>query len=240
MAQGRDFDSNGQLTSQDTVILDEETAKALAEALREAAVSVAAVEAKPYTRKPYEPFRTTTLQQEAGRKLGFTSERTMRIAQELYENGYITYMRTDSVTLAGQAIRAAREQVKELYGERYLPAQPRVYASKVKNAQEAHEAIRPAGDTFRHPDATGLVGDTYRLYELIWRRTVASQMADARGESLQIKLTASLPHTTLGLVASGRTITFPGFLQAYVKVSTTTRLPTTPRRASRCSPRARS
>ena len=222
VAQGRDFDASGQLTTQDALVLDEAAAKALAEALREARLTVASVDAKPYTRRPYEPFRTTTLQQEAGRKLGFTSERTMRIAQELYEKGFITYMRTDSVTLAGQAIRAAREQVKELYGERYLPEKPRVYTSKVKNAQEAHEAIRPAGDTFRHPDQTGLSGDTYRLYQLIWRRTLASQMADARGESLTIRIDATHAPvgdgvTTSGLIASGRTITFAGFLQAYVQ-----------------------
>ncbi|AQP45957.1 type I DNA topoisomerase [Tessaracoccus flavus] len=222
VAQGRDFNSSGQLTSQDALVLDEEAARTLAEALREARLVVSSVDSKPYTRRPYEPFRTTTLQQEAGRKLGFTSERTMRVAQELYEKGFITYMRTDSVTLAGQAIRAAREQVKELYGERYLPEKPRVYASKVKNAQEAHEAIRPAGDTFAHPDQTGLSGDPYRLYQLIWRRTLASQMADARGESLSIRIDATHRPvangaTTSGLVASGRTITFPGFLQAYVQ-----------------------
>ena len=224
VAQGRDFNASGELTSQDTLILDEASARTLAEALRAATLTVGAVEAKPYTRKPYEPFRTTTLQQEAGRKLGFTSERAMRVAQELYEKGFITYMRTDSVTLAGQAIQAARKQVRELFGEKYLPAQPRVYASKVKNAQEAHEAIRPAGDTFRHPDETGLVGDPFKLYQLIWRRTLASQMADAKGESLTIRVDAAFPAaqvgagevTGAGLVASGRTITFPGFLKAYV------------------------
>ncbi|MBB1515202.1 type I DNA topoisomerase [Tessaracoccus sp. MC1679] len=225
VAQGRDFDAEGRLTAQDVLVLDEASARALADALRASAVTVGAVEAKPYTRKPYEPFRTTTLQQEAGRKLGFTAQRAMSVAQELYEKGFITYMRTDSVTLAGQAIAAARAQVKELFGERYLPAQPRVYTSKVKNAQEAHEAIRPAGDTFRHPDQTGLVGDTFRLYQLIWRRTLASQMADAKGESLTIRIDASFAPTVVGgsevttggLVASGRTITFPGFLKAYVQ-----------------------
>lgn len=224
VAQGRDFNAAGELTSQDTLILDEASARTLAEALRTASLTVGAVEAKPYTRKPYEPFRTTTLQQEAGRKLGFTSERAMRVAQELYEKGFITYMRTDSVTLAGQAIQAARQQVRELFGDQYLPAQPRVYASKVKNAQEAHEAIRPAGDTFRHPDQTGLVGDAFKLYQLIWRRTLASQMSDAKGESLTIRVDAAFPAaqvgggevTSAGLVASGRTITFPGFLKAYV------------------------
>ncbi|MHA6512684.1 type I DNA topoisomerase [Tessaracoccus sp. Z1128] len=224
VAQGRDFNAAGELTAQDSLVLDEATARALAEALTAATLVVGAVEAKPYTRKPYEPFRTTTLQQEAGRKLGFTSERAMRVAQELYEKGFITYMRTDSVTLAGQAIQAARQQVRELFGEAYLPAQPRVYASKVKNAQEAHEAIRPAGDTFRHPDETGLGGDAFKLYQLIWRRTLASQMSDAKGESLTIRVDAAFAPvqvgagaaTTAGLVASGRTITFPGFLKAYV------------------------
>ena len=224
VAQGRDFNASGELTSQDALILDEASARTLADALRAATLTVGVVEAKPYTRKPYEPFRTTTLQQEAGRKLGFTSERAMRVAQELYEKGFITYMRTDSVTLAGQAIQAARKQVRELFGEKYLPAQPRVYASKVKNAQEAHEAIRPAGDTFRHPDETGLVGDPFKLYQLIWRRTLASQMADAKGESLTIRVDAAFPAAQVGtgavsragLVASGRTITFPGFLKAYV------------------------
>ncbi len=224
VAQGRDFNASGELTSQDALILDEASARTLADALRAATLTVGAVEAKPYTRKPYEPFRTTTLQQEAGRKLGFTSERAMRVAQELYEKGFITYMRTDSVTLAGQAIQAARKQVRELFGEKYLPAQPRVYASKVKNAQEAHEAIRPAGDTFRHPDETGLVGDPFKLYQLIWRRTLASQMSDAKGESLTIRVDAAFPAAQVGtgavsragLVASGRTITFPGFLKAYV------------------------
>ncbi|HJE51006.1 MAG TPA: type I DNA topoisomerase [Tessaracoccus flavescens] len=222
IATGRDFDAAGELTSQATLVLDEAAAKALAEALKDAALTVAAVEAKPYTRRPYEPFRTTTLQQEAGRKLGFSSQRAMSVAQELYEKGFITYMRTDSVTLSGQAIAAARKQVAEMFGSQFLPDKPRVYASKVKNAQEAHEAIRPAGDTFVPPRQTGLSGDAFALYQLIWQRTLASQMSDAKGESLSIKIDAKHAPvgdgvTTSGLVASGRTITFPGFLKAYVQ-----------------------
>ncbi|MBK7822560.1 MAG: type I DNA topoisomerase [Tessaracoccus sp.] len=225
VAQGRDFDASGALTGGEALVLDEAAATALADALAAATLTVASVEAKPYTRRPYEPFRTTTMQQEAGRKLGFSAQRAMSVAQELYEKGFITYMRTDSVTLSGQAITAARRAVSELFGDRFLPEKPRVYASKVKNAQEAHEAIRPAGDTFQHPDKTGLVGDAFRLYQLIWRRTLASQMADARGESVSVAVDAKLSETTvLGrevgsarLVASGRTITFPGFLKAYVQ-----------------------
>ena len=225
VAQGRDFDSSGALTGGQALVLDEAAAKTLADALQAARLTVASVEAKPYTRRPYEPFRTTTMQQEAGRKLGFSAQRAMSVAQELYEKGFITYMRTDSVTLSGQAIAAARRAVSELFGDRFLPEKPRVYASKVKNAQEAHEAIRPAGDTFAHPDKTGLVGDAFRLYQLIWRRTLASQMADARGESVSVTVDAAFDGASvLGrevgaarLVASGRTITFPGFLKAYVQ-----------------------
>ncbi len=226
VAQGRDFDADGQLTSADALVLDEASAKRLAEALEAASLTVTSVEAKPYTRRPYEPFRTTTLQQEAGRKLGFTSQRTMSVAQELYEKGFITYMRTDSVTLAASAVTAARAQVAELFGEKYLPAKPRFYASKVKNAQEAHEAIRPAGDSFVHPDRTGLHGDLLKLYRLVWMRTVASQMADARGEQLTVKIDARLqtpvelahgPVENVELISSGRTIVFHGFLKAYVQ-----------------------
>ncbi|NLA29740.1 MAG: DNA topoisomerase I, partial [Propionibacterium sp.] len=185
----------------------------------------------PYTRRPYAPFRTTTLQQDAGRKLGFSAQRTMSVAQELYEGGFITYMRTDSVTLSGVAVKAARNQVRSLYGEEYLPQRPRVYTSKVKNAQEAHEAIRPAGELFRTPAATGLRGDQLRLYDLIWKRTLASQMKDAEGSTATITMAASFDlidvvdastgetreATQATLTASGRTITFPGFLKAYVE-----------------------
>ena len=225
VAQGRDFDSTGQPTNTSAVVLDETTATALAAALQAAAFRVDKVEARPYTRRPYEPFRTTTLQQEAGRKLGFTSQRTMSVAQELYEKGFITYMRTDSVTLAESAIAAARDQVEQLFGAHYLPPKPRIYASKVKNAQEAHEAIRPAGDVFTHPDATGLSGDAHRLYQLIWMRTLASQMADAKGEQVSVAISAAPTAPVQAgagtveraeLTASGRTISFHGFLKAYV------------------------
>ena len=221
VAQGRDFDSRGTMIVKDNdqlVRLDEAQAKALAESLRAATFAVDGVESKPYSRRPYAPFRTTTLQQEAGRKLGFTAQRTMSVAQDLYEAGFITYMRTDSVTLSGAAIAAARQQVRQLYGANYLPDQPRIYTSRVKNAQEAHEAIRPAGETFLTPAETRLSGDQFRLYELIWMRTIASQMKDAEGFSITVKITAQ-PNDgePCTFVASGRTITFYGFLRAYVE-----------------------
>jgi DNA topoisomerase-1 len=219
VAQGRDFAPTGELRSAEGVVqLDGERADALADALRDRTFDVRSVEAKPYTRKPYAPFRTTTLQQEASRKLGYGASRTMQVAQRLYENGFITYMRTDSVTLSSTAITAAREQVRELFGSEYLPEQPRMYQSKVKNAQEAHEAIRPAGEQFRTPAQTGLSGEEFRLYELIWMRTVASQMKDAVGRSVTVRVGAS---ATTGedceFSASGRVITFHGFLKAYVE-----------------------
>ncbi len=227
VAQGRDFDSHGTLqqpavkgrqAAEQLVHLDEARARALAEGLAGLPMRVVSVEAKPYVRHPYAPFRTTTLQQEAGRKLGFTSQRTMSVAQELYEGGYITYMRTDSVELSGEAIRAARAQATKLYGPDYVPPKPRLYTSKVKNAQEAHEAIRPSGSTFRTPRETGLSGDQFRLYELVWMRTVASQMTDARGESVAITLgSTATTGEACTFVARGRTITFPGFLKAYVE-----------------------
>ena len=219
VATGRDFAANGRLTEgRDVVHLDQSRTGALADALRDRPFTVRSVEAKPYTRRPYPPFRTTTLQQEASRKLGFGAAVTMQLAQRLYENGYITYMRTDSVTLSAAALTAARTQVRELFGGEYLPESPRTYSSKVKSAQEAHEAIRPSGEQFRTPGETGLTGDQYRLYELIWMRTVASQMRDAQGRSVQMRLGA---RTTDGvdaeLAASGRVITFHGFLRAYVE-----------------------
>ncbi|RRD47102.1 type I DNA topoisomerase [Tessaracoccus sp. OH4464_COT-324] len=215
VALGRDFNSVGALKDESLLVLDEVGAKRVADQLRSAQVTVDAVEAKPYTRRPYEPFRTTTMQQEAGRKLGFSAQRAMSVAQDLYEQGFITYMRTDSIALSTEAVSAARAHVKELFGERYLSPRPRVYTSKVKNAQEAHEAIRPAGDEFVHPDRTGLSGDHEKLYRLIWMRTIASQMADALGEQVSIQLSAQAEES-LELAASGRTITFPGFLKAYV------------------------
>ena len=178
------------------------------------------MESRPYTRKPYAPFMTSTLQQEAGRKLRFSADRTMRSAQRLYENGYITYLRTDSTTLSESAIQAARAQARELYGDAYVPAQPRQYTRKVKNAQEAHEAIRPAGETFRTPGeiAREVDGDDFRLYELIWQRTVASQMADARGTSVSVRIAGTAATgEAVTFASSGRTITFPGFLRAYVE-----------------------
>lgn len=220
VATGRDFGPDGQLKGNGVVVLDETYARRLAEALAGADLVVSSAEAKPYTRKPYAPFMTSTLQQEAGRKLRFNAERTMRVAQRLYENGYITYMRTDSTTLSESAIAAARSQATQLYGAEYVHPTPRQYTRKVKNAQEAHEAIRPAGDTFATPGQlhARLDNDEFRLYELIWQRTVASQMADARGTTLTLRITG-VAGTGEECVfsASGRTITFPGFLKAYVE-----------------------
>jgi DNA topoisomerase I len=220
VATGRDFDSLGALRkADDVVVLDEARATELAAGLRGSQLTVASVEEKPYTRKPYPPFMTSTLQQEAGRKLRFSAERTMSIAQRLYENGYITYMRTDSTTLSESAISAARTQARQLYGEEYVYPSPRQYTRKVKNAQEAHEAIRPAGETFATPDAVRreLDGDDFRLYELIWQRTVASQMADARGTTLSLRIAGASGDAQVVFAASGRTITFAGFLKAYVE-----------------------
>ncbi|EYT80254.1 DNA topoisomerase I [Streptomyces sp. Tu 6176] len=218
VAQGRDFDSLGQLKSANTLHLDEANARALAAALADTAFAVRSVESKPYRRSPYAPFRTTTLQQEASRKLGFGAKATMQVAQKLYENGYITYMRTDSTTLSDTAVSAARAQVTQLYGADYLPPQPRTYAGKVKNAQEAHEAIRPSGDRFRTPAETGLTGDQFKLYELIWKRTVASQMKDATGNSVTVKIGGrAADGRDVEFSASGKTITFHGFLKAYVE-----------------------
>ncbi|MEU4323878.1 type I DNA topoisomerase [Nonomuraea dietziae] len=215
VAQGRDFGSDGRLKNANVLHLSEQAAGELAGRLRGASFAVRSVERKPYTRKPYAPFRTTTLQQEASRKLGFSAKYTMQVAQRLYENGFITYMRTDSITLSETAVAAARSQAIKLYGSAYVPDKPRSYASKVKNAQEAHEAIRPSGEEFRTPGETGLSGDMFRLYELIWQRTVASQMKDAVGESVTVKVDGGGAEFT----ASGRTITFYGFLKAYVESS---------------------
>lgn len=217
IAQGRDFGPNGQLKN-DVLHLDEANARALAAALEHTDFAVRSVESKPYRRSPYAPFRTTTLQQEASRKLGFGAKATMQVAQKLYENGFITYMRTDSTTLSDTAVTAARAQVTQLYGASYLPDKPRTYAGKVKNAQEAHEAIRPSGDRFRTPAETGLSGDQFRLYELIWKRTVASQMKDATGNSVTVKIGGrSADGRDAEFSASGKTITFHGFLKAYVE-----------------------
>jgi DNA topoisomerase I len=240
VAQGRDFSSTGVLREADGILhLDRGAAVALRDRLAEAAFRVKSVERKPYRRSPYAPFRTTTLQQEASRKLGFSARYTMQLAQRLYENGHITYMRTDSVTLSQTALNAARAQARELYGAEYVPDAPRVYDSKVKSAQEAHEAIRPAGDEFKTPARAGLSGDELRLYELIWKRTVASQMKDATGESVSVRVLgqadarepipvgvpsaggANGAHSIAGreaeFSASGKVIHFYGFLKAYVE-----------------------
>ncbi|HRA49651.1 type I DNA topoisomerase [Actinotalea sp.] len=221
VASGRDFDDRGTLTGRDVVHLDEARATAVVAGLAAASYAVLSLETKPYTRRPAAPFTTSTLQQEASRKLRMGSRQAMRTAQTLYENGYITYMRTDSPVLSTQAIDAARRQAAELYGPEYVPASPRVYTSKAKGAQEAHEAIRPAGDHFRTPAqvARELSGDQFRLYELIWKRTVASQMADARGSTASVRLgaDAALPEGPTPAVfgASGTVISFRGFLAAY-------------------------
>ncbi|MFF3839291.1 type I DNA topoisomerase [Streptomyces sp. NPDC001930] len=218
VAQGRDFGADGRLKSDSVLHLDETNARALAAALADTAFAVRSVESKPYRRSPYAPFRTTTLQQEASRKLGFGAKATMQVAQKLYENGFITYMRTDSTILSDTAVSAARAQVTQLYGADYLPEKPRVYAGKVKNAQEAHEAIRPSGDRFRTPAETGLTGDQFRLYELIWKRTVASQMKDATGNSVTVKIGGrAADGRDAEFSASGKTITFHGFMKAYVE-----------------------
>ncbi|TKJ31955.1 type I DNA topoisomerase [Blastococcus sp. CCUG 61487] len=220
VATGKDFDpATGRVTGE-VVHLDEAGARGLAARLEGRQVSVSRVDEKPYRRRPYAPFTTSTLQMEAGRKLGWSSAQTMRVAQRLYENGHITYMRTDSTNLSEEAINASRQQARELYGDAYVPAEARRYSKKSKGAQEAHEAIRPAGDSFRTPGqlAAELARDEFRLYELIWQRTVASQMADAVGQTVSIRLAGrSATDEAVEFTASGRTITFPGFLRAYVE-----------------------
>ena len=233
VATGRDFNDDGQLRpaalKASAVHLHQVGATAVAEAIGRGEPRVVGVEDKPYKRRPAAPFTTSTLQQEASRKLRMNPRETMRVAQGLYENGFITYMRTDSTVLSGQAVAAARSQVAELYGAEYVPERPRVYASKSKGAQEAHEAIRPAGDHFRTPAQVSaeLTGAQFRLYELIWKRTVASQMADAVGSTATVTVEVPLTpaagesrdsgptFSTAGLTASGTVITFRGFLAAY-------------------------
>ena len=221
VADGSDFDASGRLTK-DRMLLAPDDAVALAQGLSGSEFTVTSVERKPYTRKPYPPFRTSTLQQEAGRKLRFGARRTMSAAQRLYEAGYITYMRTDSTNLSATAIDAARSLVADRYGSSFLPEAPRTYGKQAKGAQEAHEAIRPAGERFKDMDvaahAFGPTSDEARVYELIWMRTVASQMKDAKGESLVVQLTGDTHDGRTALFrASGRSITFPGFLRAYVE-----------------------
>ncbi|HEY5296033.1 MAG TPA: type I DNA topoisomerase [Gaiellaceae bacterium] len=218
VAQGRDFGPDGALRSSEVIQLPEADARDLAAKLGDAAFAVTSVEEKPYTRRPAAPFMTSTLQQEASRKLRLSSQQTMRVAQRLYENGYITYMRTDSTTLSESALAAARDQARELYGADAVPAEPRRYERKVKNAQEAHEAIRPAGDRFRTPDqvARELSGDELKLYDLIWKRTVASQMADARGQTVSVRIAATASDgRATEFATAGTVITFRGFLLAY-------------------------
>jgi DNA topoisomerase-1 len=221
IAQGRDFSSDGVLEN-DVVLLNQEQAEKVVAALTTAgAVSVASLEPKPYTRRPAAPFTTSTLQQEAGRKLRYSAQQTMSVAQGLYENGYITYMRTDSVTLSGQAISAARSQASEMFGASSIPDAPRTYKGKSKNAQEAHEAIRPAGDVFKKPSelSGALRADELKLYELIWRRTLASQMVDAKGQTVTVTLdgpsVALESEMGIELTASGTVLFERGFLQAY-------------------------
>ena len=221
LATGKDFDASGKLQG-DAVVVDQARAEALVGELGDTEFSVRSVQRKPYRRSPYAPFRTSTLQQEASRKLRYSSQRTMQVAQRLYENGYITYMRTDSVSLSEAAVTAARTQVADLYGADYLPEKPRSHAGKVKNAQEAHEAIRPAGDAFRTPDqvAKEVSSDEARLYDLIWKRTLASQMKDASGESVQVRIGGeSGAGTDAEFATSGKVISFAGFLRAYVEGS---------------------
>ena len=220
VATGSDFDDTGALKG-NARHLDERSATAVAEATIAADATVTSVTEKPYTRRPYAPFTTSTMQQEAGRKLGLGSKAAMGVAQKLYENGYITYMRTDSTNLSGAAVSAARGQARDMYGADFVPESPRVYGKKAKNAQEAHEAIRPAGDRFRTPAqvAGELRGEEFRLYEMIWKRTIASQMADAKGSTATIKLAADLGGCEVAQAAeysaSGTVITFKGFLAAY-------------------------
>ncbi|HLW44624.1 MAG TPA: type I DNA topoisomerase [Acidimicrobiales bacterium] len=226
VATGRDFDEHGAVGSDRVRVLGEHEARALAEGLTGGAFTVRSVTERPFRRSPAAPFITSTLQQEAGRKLRFSAQRAMQVAQRLYEQGWITYMRTDSTTLSDEALAAARAQATALYGDQYVPREPRRYERRVKNAQEAHEAIRPAGEVFRTPDEASqtLHGDELRLYDLVWKRTVASQMVDATGTSAQVRMAAAMPAEAPVLAgaeaevsASGRVIAFPGFLRAYVE-----------------------
>ncbi|MDH4118521.1 MAG: type I DNA topoisomerase [Acidimicrobiia bacterium] len=221
VASGKDYSADGTLDSSGVLALDEEQARGLVAALDGTEFTVRSTDKRPYTRKPYAPFRTSTLQQEAGRKLRFSSARTMQVAQRLYENGHITYMRTDSTSLAEAAVVTARSEIQRLYGDDYVPDSPRVYASKAKNAQEAHEAIRPAGETWATPAQVERDVDSpdeARLYDLIWKRTLASQMPDARGESLSVRFGATASDgRDAEFGASGRVIHFPGFLKVYVE-----------------------
>ena len=217
VATGSDFDpTTGRITAgRNVVLLNEEEAEALKARLEGKTWTVTDMEERPVTRKPAPPFTTSTLQQESNRKLRLSARDTMRVAQNLYEQGYITYMRTDSVHLSDQAISAARACVEQKYGKQYLSPQPRQYTTKSKGAQEAHEAIRPAGSSFRTPQETGLAGREFSVYDLIWKRTVASQMADSR----QTQITVQIQVEDAGFRSSGKRIDFPGYLRAYVEGS---------------------
>jgi DNA topoisomerase-1 len=221
VAQGKDFGSDGKLTSSDVTLLGEAEARKLVTHLAGKSLAVASIKRKPKRRSPSPPFMTSTLQQEAARKLRFSAKVTMRTAQQLYEAGYITYMRTDSTTLSESAVRSAREHISSLFGREYLPEKPRTYANKVKNAQEAHEAIRPAGDVFRSPEEVSreVPSDQAALYELVWMRTIASQMLDAQMEEVGIRLDGHAGSQKVVFSISGNTIVFPGFLRAYVEGS---------------------
>jgi DNA topoisomerase-1 len=219
IASGRDFDDNGRLSARARALTESE-ARSLAEAIRlpSATCTVAKLETRPYSKRPAAPFTTSTLQQEGVNKLGFSSRQTMSVAQRLYENGHITYMRTDSPSLSVQAMNAARSQAVSMYGADQVPDSPRLYTGKNKSAQEAHEAIRPAGETFKTPAelSTVLRGEELKLYELIWKRTVASQMADAKGQTATVTLAVDAAgHDTAEFTASGTVITFRGFMNAY-------------------------
>ncbi len=217
IASGKDFDENtGQIAAgRDVLLLSEPEARALEAALRDKPWLVTDVQQTPYTTSPKPPFTTSTLQQEASRKLGLGAKQTMSLAQRLYENGFITYMRTDSVHLSTQAVEAARKAARDLYGESYLPEQPRTYRSGAKNAQEAHEAIRPSGDSFVRPEQANLSGQEAQLYDLIWKRTVACQMADAKKTRFRVELAVSHDDKAYNFRAHGNQIDFPGFIRAY-------------------------
>ncbi|MEZ4458234.1 MAG: type I DNA topoisomerase [bacterium] len=219
VATGKDFDeSTGKVAKgKDVLLLSEKDARVMATGLQSANVVVHSMTERQYKTSPKAPFTTSTLQQEASRKLNLSARDAMSIAQSLYENGFITYMRTDSTNLSQQAIDGARDAIKSLYGDAYLPDKPRIYASKSKGAQEAHEAIRPTGDSFTHPDKTGLRGKEKSLYDLIWKRTVACQMNDAQKTSIRVDFAAEIAGKQLGLRANGNRIDFPGFIRAYVE-----------------------
>ena len=224
VAATNDFDANGGLKEKSVaniLLLDEGAANELVQSLSGKALTVKSTEESPRTERPKAPFTTSTMQQDAGSRLGWGAQLTMRVAQRLYENGYITYMRTDSVTLSQSAIESARASAKSLYGAEYIPATPRVYEGKSKNAQEAHEAIRPAGETFRTPGelAPELSRDEFSLYDLIWKRTIASQMSDAK--KMQMRVDFDVETKTGGAAifrANGSVVTFPGFLAAYEEI----------------------